>query len=69
MQAKSWAWTSSPFLGTHHLQGLRLLMLLVSNWDATDARDMNNANRRGVGLNTNLGIFQEDSCGQPACFT
>jgi hypothetical protein len=63
LDGESWAWTSNPFLGTRQLQGLKLLMLLLSNWDAKDARDMYNANRRGLGLNTNLGIFQEDSAG------
>lgn len=34
-----WSWTSSPFVGTHELNGLKILMMLMSNWDGKDARD------------------------------
>ena len=46
-----WKWKDNPFLGTHELQGLKLLTLLVSNMDAK---------------NVNLGVFEDDSTGEPS---
>jgi hypothetical protein len=43
---RNWAWTNNPFLGTHELAGLKVLIMLVSNWDNKDARDVD------VGINT-----------------
>ena len=42
----NWAWTNNPFQGTHELAGLKILIMLVSNWDNKDARDVD------VGINT-----------------
>lgn len=49
-----WSWTNNPFVGTHELNGLKILMMLLSNWDAKDARDGSGSNtavysRRGPG--------------------
>jgi hypothetical protein len=44
-QEKTWTWTDNPFVGTHELNGLKILLMLMSNWDAKDARD-------GAGSNT-----------------
>ncbi len=49
----NWAWDDNPFLGTPELNGLKILMMLVSNWDDKDSRD---ANSRG----TNTAIYQHD---------
>jgi hypothetical protein len=35
----NWAWSNNPFQGTHELAGLKILLMLVSNWDNKDARD------------------------------
>jgi hypothetical protein len=35
----SWSWDENPFLGTREFNGLRILMMLVSNWDDKDFRD------------------------------
>jgi hypothetical protein len=32
----NWAWKRSPFAGTRELNGLRVLMTLLNNWDLTD---------------------------------
>ena len=32
----NWAWGQSPFTGTRELNGLRVLMALLNNWDLTD---------------------------------
>jgi len=34
-----WTWVENPFVGSHELNGLRIMMMLLSNWDAKDARD------------------------------
>jgi hypothetical protein len=47
----TWSWDENPFLGTPELGGLKVLMMLLSNWDNKDARD---AESRG----TNTAIFQ-----------
>ena len=39
-----WSWTSNPFVGTRELNGLKVLMMLVSNWDAKDSRDRKGSN-------------------------
>ena len=37
--AHGWAWHDNPFVGTHELNGLKILMMLISNWDSKDVRD------------------------------
>ena len=36
----SWSWTSNPFVGTRELAGLKILLMLISNWDNKDQRDV-----------------------------
>jgi hypothetical protein len=36
---ESWAWNKNPFEGTNQLNGLKVLVMLVANWDNKDARD------------------------------
>ena len=47
----NWSWTDNPFIGTPELGGLKVLMMLLSDWDNKDARD---AEKRG----TNTAIYQ-----------
>lgn len=35
----SWGWLYNPFVGTHELNGLKITMMLLSNWDNKDGRD------------------------------
>jgi hypothetical protein len=37
--AQGWAWHDNPFAGTRELNGLKILMMLISNWDSKDVRD------------------------------
>jgi hypothetical protein len=37
--AKAWNWNENPFQDTRELQGLKIMIMLVSNWDAKDGRD------------------------------
>jgi hypothetical protein len=39
LQKSNWAWVNNPFRGTHEMNGLKILIMLVSNWDNKDARD------------------------------
>jgi hypothetical protein len=45
---QDWAWNRNPFLGTKEFNGLKVLVMLVSNWDNKDARN------RWVGSNTGI---------------
>jgi hypothetical protein len=35
-----WSWDDNPFAGTKELAGLKVLLMLVSNWDNKDVRDV-----------------------------
>jgi hypothetical protein len=39
MAGYSWGWEKNPFTDTPQMNGLRILMMLVSNWDDKDIRD------------------------------
>ena len=47
----SWSWDDNPFLGTRELSGLKIVMMLLSNWDAKDRRD--------VARGSNTAIFEQ----------
>lgn len=34
-----WKWTANPFRGTREFQGLKVMMLLLSNWDIKDSNN------------------------------
>ena len=36
---ESWSWDNNPFVGTPQLTGLRIIMMLTSNWDPKDSTD------------------------------
>ena len=46
----SWAWNDNPFVGSRELQGLKVLSMLLSNWDTKDRRD--------VARGSNTAIFE-----------
>lgn len=52
----SWAWNDNPFVGTPQLQGLKILVMLLSNWDAKDRRD--------VARGSNTAIFEHRLSGR-----
>jgi hypothetical protein len=47
---ESWNWEENPFVGTKELNGLKVIMMLLSNWDNKDVRDV----KRG----SNTAIYQ-----------
>ena len=61
---ESWTWSDNPFMGTRELQGLKILMLLVSNWDTKDARDTRSAPNGSSVIDSNLSIFEDNSSGE-----
>ena len=46
----SWAWNDNPFVGTPQLNGLKVLVMLLSDWDTKDRRD--------VARGSNTAIFE-----------
>src|SRR5215203_4960320 len=50
----SWAWNDNPFVGTRELNGLKIVMMLLSNWDNKDVRDV------ARGSNTAIFEYQMD---------
>ncbi|MEP6593210.1 MAG: hypothetical protein ABJC51_05930 [Acidobacteriota bacterium] len=46
----SWAWNDNPFIGSRELHGLKILVMLLSNWDTKDRRD--------VARGSNTAIFE-----------
>ena len=34
-----WKWTSNPFVGTKELQGLKMMMVFLTNWDVLDMQN------------------------------
>lgn len=34
-----WKWTSNPFVGTKELQGLKMMMVFMTNWDVLDLQN------------------------------
>jgi hypothetical protein len=51
LESVSWSWDDNPFLNTPELGGLKVLLMLLSDWDNKDARD---AEDRG----SNTAVYQ-----------
>jgi len=50
---KGWRWDQNPLVGTPELNGLKVMMMLTSNWDNKDVRD------HGRGSNTAILEYQD----------
>jgi hypothetical protein len=50
---EGWAWNDNPFIGTRELNGLKIVMMLLSSWDNKDVRD--------VARGSNTAIFEYPS--------
>jgi hypothetical protein len=44
----SWAWNDNPFVGTRQLTGLKILVMLLSNWDTKDRRDVSRGSNTAI---------------------
>jgi len=42
----TWSWVDNPFVTSRELGGLKILIMLTSNWDAKDARDGEGSNNK-----------------------
>jgi len=49
---EGWGWNTNPFTGTKELAGLKVVMMLTSNWDNKDVRDV------GRGSNTAIYVVE-----------
>ena len=47
-QKETWSWEKSPFQNTRELSGLKILVMLFSNWDNKDSRDHHRGSNTGV---------------------
>jgi hypothetical protein len=47
-----WKWTDNPFKGTNEFQGLKVMMLLINNWDIKDSNNKIIAQRDAENGNT-----------------
>jgi hypothetical protein len=45
-----WSWVENPFVGIHELAGLKIMIMLMSNWDTKDARDGEGSNNTMIQL-------------------
>jgi hypothetical protein len=43
---RTWSWTDNPFAGSRELNGLKILIMLASNWDTKDTRDGEGSNNK-----------------------
>jgi hypothetical protein len=46
--AESWSWLQNPFAGSKELNGLKAIMMLVSNWDNKDVRDIKRGSNTAI---------------------
>lgn len=44
----SWAWNDNPFVGTPQLSGLKMINMLLSNWDTKDRRDVSRGSNTAI---------------------
>jgi hypothetical protein len=44
----SWAWNDNPFVGTRQLDGLKIVVMLLSNWDNKDRRDVSRGSNTAI---------------------
>lgn len=39
VKSETWSWRANPFVGSSQLAGLKIIVMLTSNWDNKDSRD------------------------------
>ncbi len=45
---QSWSWVQNPLAGSKELNGLKVIMMLVSNWDNKDVRDVKRGSNTAI---------------------
>lgn len=43
-----WSWPDNPFVGTKELNGMKVVLMLISNWDNKDARDASRGSNTAI---------------------
>ncbi len=56
----AWSWTNNPFLGTPQFAGLKIVIMLLSDWDTKDIRDGEES--------ANVGVFRVPGLNGPELF-
>ena len=54
-----WKWEDNPFKGTPEFQGLKIMMLLINNWDMKDSNNQILATRKEAGEDELLYIISD----------
>lgn len=57
LPGQTWRWDQNPFVGTHSLNGLKIIVMLVSNWDNKDEREKEQTG-------SNVGILRDTRTGR-----
>ncbi|MDX2041607.1 MAG: hypothetical protein SF097_10170 [Acidobacteriota bacterium] len=47
-EEESWNWTQNPFNGSKELNGLKVMLMLTSNWDNKDVRDVKRGSNTAI---------------------
>ena len=55
MDERTWSWKDNPFVGSRQLAGLKILVMLMSNWDTKDGRDGRASNNKIIQTFSNDG--------------
>ena len=45
---ESWSWVSNPFVGSKEFNGLKVVVMFLSNWDNKDSRDAGRGSNTGI---------------------
>jgi hypothetical protein len=59
----NWQWRNNPFSGTRELNGLRVLMAVINNWDLKDVNNAIRKNKRGGTADTDRLIYEVSDLG------
>jgi len=58
LRNNGWAWNDNPFVGTRELNGLKIIVMLTSNWDNKDSRDADRGSNTAIFESRTQQIYQ-----------
>lgn len=56
-EEQSWSWIENPFVGTKELNGLKVMVMLLSNWDNKDVRDVSRGSNTAIFQNSQEAVY------------
>ncbi|MBI3649477.1 MAG: hypothetical protein HY231_00325 [Acidobacteria bacterium] len=62
-ETPTWSWTANPFMGSRELQGLKVLMALLNNWDLKDENNEIARPSKKSGGDKNMHIYYVSDLG------